>query len=144
MLFIVWSRLNLIRLILNFLIFVSIKIVCFNSSPRFIWLIISLVILKYLAFHLGIVELLLLLMMLPAVEWSTLMHIPLMLMTHGNLRLVLLIMVLVWRKTNVDIHEILWNLLLHLILFCQLLLLLIHSHLLLDLLLLLLIILILL
>ena len=140
MLFIVWSRLNLVGLILNYLILVSIEIVCFNSSPRFciIWLIISLVILNnYLVFHLGIVEILLLLMMLPAVEWSTLMHIPLMLMTHGNRLLILLIMVLVWWKTNVDIHEILWSLLLHLILFCQLLLLLIYSHLLLNLLLLL-------
>ena len=83
-------------------------------------------------------------MMLPAIEWSTLMHIPLMLMTHGHLLLlVLLIIVLVWWKTYVDIHEILRSLLLHLIFFCQLLLLLIDSHLLLDLLLLLLLILLL-
>ena len=150
MLLIVWPRLDLIWIILNSLIFVSIEImVCFNCSSRFgiIWLEISLIIVNYdlLIFHLRIGKLLL---MLAAVKGSTRMlritstsvTLELLLVTEVWYRLRLLILVLVWWKTHVNIHQVLRSGLFHLI-FCEWLLLLIHSHLLLQLLLLLLILL---
>ena len=150
MLLIVWPRLDLIWIILNSLIFVSIEImVCFNRSSRFgiIWLEISLIIVNYdlLIFHLRIGKLLL---MLAAIKGCTRMlrittssaTLELLLVTEVWYRLRLLILVLVWWKTHVNIHQVLRSGLFHLI-FCELLLLLIRSHLLLQLLLLLLILL---
>ena len=121
--------------------------VCFNRSSRFgiIWLEISLIIVNYdlLIFHLRIGKLLL---MLAAIKGCTRMlrittssaTLELLLVTDIWHRL--LILVLVWWKTHVNIHQVLRSGLIHLI-FCKLLLLLIHSHLLLQLLLLLLILL---
>jgi len=126
--------------------------VCFNRSSRFgiIWLEISLIIVNYdlLIFHLRIGKLLL---MLAAVKGSTRMlritstsvTLELLLVTevwHQLLLLLMLILIFVWWKTHVNIHQVLRSGLIHLI-FRKLLLLLIHSHLLLQLLLLLLILL---
>jgi len=135
MLLILRSRLNLIRLILNYLVFVSMVLISFNSSSWLILLKMSLIILiVYLIFHLRIYIILRREIMLPTVKRSSLMHIPLM--SHWHL----LLLFLVDRKININIIDILWWLLNHLILFCYMLLLLIKGHLLLDLLLLLLMI----
>lgn len=75
------------------------------------------------------------------------MNIALVLMAHSHLLLrqliltLLVVLVLIRRKTHVNVHQVLRSLLIHLRLFCKLLLLLIKSHLLLYLLLLLLILL---
>jgi len=92
-----------------------------------------IILIVYLIFHLRIYIILRREIMLPAVKRSSLMHIPLM--PHGHL----LLLFLVDRKININIVDILWRLLNHLILFCYLLLLLIKGNLL-DLLLLLLMI----
>lgn len=146
MLLIVWPRLNLIWIILNSLIFVPIKIVCFYRSPRFsiIWLEISLIIMNddLLIFQLRIGKLLLMLAAVKRSSWMLRKTSGLVLLVTyvWHLLLLMLVLVLVWRKTHVNIHQVLWSGLFHLS-FCKLLLLLIYSHFLLQLLLLLMILL---